>query len=357
MDRLTAMTSFVKVVEHAGFTAAARRLNVATSAVTTHVKSLEDRLGVLLLNRSTRKLSLTEVGRAYYERCVQILSEIDDADQIAEASRMKPRGILRLNVAQAIPPMIAPSIAAFASLYPDASVRVTVTSRMVNLIEEGFDLAIRIAPASASTMFVRRLATYRMVVCGAPSYFASHGHPEHPTDLLRHNCLFFYDSFWGREWHFAGPEGEQAIRLSGDLETNSVVALRSAAVLGQGLICAPLFMVASELTSGQLVPILTEFMPFEFSVNAFYPHRRHLSTKVRSFLDLVARHFRGANWVDADELHETDAAAVPPPAKAWATRIDQTIAKHQSAQIARDRVVSQLCRVASDERAGLCSEF
>jgi molybdenum-dependent DNA-binding transcriptional regulator ModE len=169
MDRVSSMQSFVKVVENGGFAAAARQLHLSPSLVTTHIKSLEDRLGVRLLDRNTRKVSLTEVGQAYYERCLQILAEIDEADQIAESSQMKPKGVLRLNVAQAMPPVITPALVEFVTRYPDASVRVTVTSRMVDLVEDGFDLAIRLTQAHTSVI-VRHLRSYRMVVCGAPSY-------------------------------------------------------------------------------------------------------------------------------------------------------------------------------------------
>jgi DNA-binding transcriptional LysR family regulator len=305
MDRLSAMTSFVKVVENGGFSAAARRLDISTSIVTTHIQALEDLLGVRLLNRSTRKVSLTDVGQAYYERCVQILSDIEEANQIAEATQIKPRGILRLNVASAVPPVIAPSIAEFVALYPDTSVRVTMTSRMPDLIEEGFDLSIRVAPASDLNLIVRHLGTYRWMVCGAPSYFASHGRPQHPAELAQHNCLIYYDSPWGRAWEFAGPDGKQVVSLSGNLEANDGEALRQAGILGQGLVCVPSFMVADQLKSGQLLPILQKFLPAESHIDAFYPHRRHLSAKVRSFIDLVTKNFRAANWTDADELPET----------------------------------------------------
>jgi len=303
MDRLSAMMSFVKVVENAGFSAAARRLDLSTSVVTTHVKSLEDRLGVLLLNRNTRNVSATEIGQAYYERCIQILGEIEEANELAQSSQLKPRGVLRLNVAQAIPAVIAAPVAEFATLYPDVSLRMTVTSRMVDLIEEGFDLAVRVSPVPDSTLIVRRLVSYRMVVCGAPGYFARRGRPEHPADLVRHNCLLFYDSLWGKEWRFAGSKGEETVRVSGDLETNSVVALREAAILGQGLICAPLFMIGAELKTGQLVPVLSEFMPFEFSIDALYPNRRYVAAKVRSFIDLLAKHFHRSTSLAAGALH------------------------------------------------------
>ena len=314
------MTSFVKVVENSGFSAAARRLDVSTSIVTMHVKSLEDRLGVLLLNRNTRRVSLTDVGRAYYERCVQILSDVHDADQVAESLQMKPRGVLRVNVAAHIPLMIAPSLGKFVALYPEASVRITVTSRMVSLIEEGFDLAIRIGPVSDSRLIVRRLALHRYVVCGAPSYLAHHGRPEHPSELVRHNCLLFSDSFSGREWRFAAPDGKQAVRLSGDLEANSGEVLRLAAVLGQGLICVPVSLVASELRSGQLVPILTQFRPVELSVNALYPNRRHVSAKVRSFIDLLVNDLRDRNGIGgaSGDSWSGDNNVIPHPAMACA---------------------------------------
>jgi DNA-binding transcriptional LysR family regulator len=309
------MMSFVKVVENVGFSAAARHLDISPSLVTTHVKSLEDELGVLLLNRSTRKVSLTEIGRSYYERCVQILAEIEEANEIAQASQVKPRGILRLNVAQAIPPLLAPSMAEFVARYPEVSVRLTVTSRMVDIIEEGYDLAIRTSPVRDSSLIARHLGTYRMVVCGAPSYFERRGCPQSPAELAKHNCMLFYDSLWGGDWHFSGPDGEHPVHVGGDLETNSVVTLRSAALLGQGLICAPLFMVASDLRSRALVPILTDFMPFEFSVDAIYPHRRYVSAKVRYFIDLVGKHFRQENWVDTAAFRAAPAAPCRSSAK------------------------------------------
>jgi DNA-binding transcriptional LysR family regulator len=290
------MMSFVKVVENSGFSAAARRLNVSTSIVTGHIQSLENRLGVRLLNRSTRKISLTEVGQAYYERCVQILSEMDEADQIAEALQSKPRGTLQLNVAPPIPALIAPSIAKYGELYPDASVRLVVTSRLVDLVEEGYDLAIRITQIPESNLIVRRLANYRFVVCGAPSYFAKHGQPGSPADLVHHNCLMYDDSPWHKEWPFTDSQGNDAGRLSGNLQSNSSDSLRLAALLGQGLVYVPNFLVADELRSGDLVPTLTNFAPVEMTINAVYPHRRHLSAKVRSFIDLVAQQFRDAKW-------------------------------------------------------------
>src|SRR5262245_46477845 len=164
MERVTSMLSFVKVLELSGFSSAARQLNLATSIVTTHVKSLEDRLGVRLLNRTTRNVSVTEAGKAYYERCVQILSEIEEAEEAAQVLQAKPRGVLRLNTSSVLPPLIAPSIAEYNEMYPDVTVRLTATGRMIDLVEEGFDLAIRYGAVPDSSLIVRHLASDRAVV-------------------------------------------------------------------------------------------------------------------------------------------------------------------------------------------------
>jgi DNA-binding transcriptional LysR family regulator len=298
MDRVASMTAFVKVAESSGFSAAARQLGISTSMVTTHVNALEDRLGVRLLNRTTRRVGLTEAGQAYYDRCVHILADIDEADQIVEAQQSKPRGVLRLNVSSAIPSILGPSVAEYVAAYPDVAVRITATGRMVDLVEEGYDMAIRIVPIPDSALIVRHLASYRFVVCGAPSYFARRGEPRDPSELIHHNCMMFTQSPWASEWHFGGSGGDRSIALSGNLQTNSGETLRIAAVHGQGLIYAPTFMVADELKSGRLVPILTKFLSAELSVDAIYPHRRYLSPKVRTFIDLVARNFHDAKWTD-----------------------------------------------------------
>jgi DNA-binding transcriptional LysR family regulator len=295
MDRVSSMLSFVKVVDTGGFTSAARQLNLVTSVVTTHVKSLEERLGVRLLNRTTRSVSLTEAGRVYYERCVQILSEIEDADEAAQLLQSKPRGVLRLNTSPGIPALIASSIAEYNNLYPDVTIHLTATSRMLDLVEEGFDLAIWYAAAPDPSLIIRSLTQYRMAVCASPEYFAKHGKPGHPSELTKHNCLIFYDathSKEGREWVFTGSEGDIPVLMSGNLETNSPIAFRHACLYGQGILIAPTPFLIGDLKSGALVQILEEFLPKQFSVDALYPHREHLPAKVRTFIDLLAKNFR-----------------------------------------------------------------
>jgi DNA-binding transcriptional LysR family regulator len=292
MDRLTSMTTFVKVVEHGGFSAAARALDMSPSMVTTHVQALEERLGVRLLNRSTRRVGLTEVGQAYFERCVQILAELDDADQIAQVLQSTPRGTLRLNTSIVMPPFIGSVIGEYVKRFPDVGVDLVISDRMVDLVEEGFDLSIRITPIPDSSLIVRSLASYRLVVCAAPEYLAARGVPQQPSDLAQHNCLVFSQSPWGSEWRFSSPGGEQRIQVSGNMRSNSAVALRLAALHGQGVLATTSFQVADDIEAGRLVQVLTEFLPIEASVLAIYPHRHRLSAKVRSFIDLLAQHFR-----------------------------------------------------------------
>jgi|SRR5215475_4939193 len=293
MDRVLAMTTFVKVVDSGGFAAAARALNMSPSAVTLHVQATEDRLGVRLLNRTTRHVSMTEAGQTYYDSCIRILAEIDDAEQAAQELQSNPRGKLRLNAAPTMPPQIAEAIADFATQYPEVSVDMTITVRMVDLVEEGFDLALRVTPVPDSSLIIRRLTHFRFVVCGAPDYLARRGTPTQLADLADHNCMIYSESPFGREWHFLGPDGsDQAVPLSGNFQANSGYALRTAALLGQGLMYAPTFLVANDLTEGRLVPVLTQFRTAELTVDAIYPHRRHLPAKVRIFLDVLTKHLR-----------------------------------------------------------------
>jgi DNA-binding transcriptional LysR family regulator len=299
MDRVSSMLSFVKVAELGGFASAARQLGLANSAVTAHVKSLEERLGVRLLNRTTRNVSLTEAGRTYYERCVQILSEIEDAEEAAQVLQSKPRGLLRLNTSPGIPAVIASSITEYNDLYPNVTVRLTATSRMLDLVEEGYDLAIWYAAAPVSNLIIRRLAYYRTVICASPADLAKRGRPKHPSELTKHNNVTFYDATQGKEgkeWTFTGPDGDFQVRFSGTLETNSPIAFRAAALNGQGFIISPAPLVMDDLKAGTLVAVLSDFLPKQFSVDVLYPHREHLPAKVRTFIDLVAKNFHQTDW-------------------------------------------------------------
>jgi DNA-binding transcriptional LysR family regulator len=291
VDRIASMNAFVKVVDYKGFSAAAERLGLSPTMVSNHIRNLEETLGARLLNRTTRKIGLTDVGRMYYERCQQILSEIDDADRIASADASAPRGVVRLNVSSAIAPFLADPITDFVGRFPECSVVLTMTDRMVDMVEEGFDLAVRYVTVRDTSLIVRKLSTFRFTVCGAPSYLERHGTPKQLSDLAEHNCLIYSHSPWGHEWPFRGPKGTQMVPVRGNLETNSPQALKTAALAGLGLVYAPDFMSAQDVADGHIVPVLTEFTLAEHDINAYYPHRRLLSAKVRSLIDVLAACF------------------------------------------------------------------
>lgn len=289
MDRLTSLTVFVRVADSGGFSAAARRLAMSTTMVSSHVQALENRLGARLLNRTTRKVSLTEVGKAYYERCTRILAELEEADQAAAALQTTPRGTLRLHTSTHIVRFVGPVVAEFMALYPEARIELTLGERMVDLVEEGIDLAIRTMLPPDSSLIARRLARWRHVLCCAPAYLEKHGPPRQLADLAAHNCLR-YAFYPHDEWRFTGPDGEAAsVRVAGTLLTDSAETLRIAAASGLGVFLAPGFVIAEDLEAGRLVPLLHSYRPVEFAINAIYPHRHHLSTKVRRFIDLLAQ--------------------------------------------------------------------
>lgn len=304
MDRFSSLTSFVRVVDCGGFSAAARRMNMSLTMVSNHVQALEDRLGARLLNRTTRKVGLTEIGKAYYERCVQILAELEEADSIAEALHATPRGTLRLFVASNIVRYIAPLVSEFLALYPSASIEMSMGDRLVDLVEEGYDLAIWTLAPPESTLICRTLGPWRHVLCAAPAYLERHEPPRRPEDLARHNCVQYAYYPFGDEWRFIGPDGTPvSVKVAGNLVTTSGETLRRVALDGGGLFLAASFIVAEDLAAGRLVRVLEEYDTVGFSISALYRHRHHLSSKVRTFLDLLAERFaEHRKWLDPNRV-------------------------------------------------------
>lgn len=300
MDRLTSLMVFTRVVDCGGFSAAAQRLNMSTTMVSNHVQALENQLGVRLLNRTTRRVSLTDVGREYYERCHQILTELEEADEAASAVQVVPRGLLRAHCDTHIVRFVAPAIADFLADNPEVSIDLRTGERMPDLVEEGLDVAIRPTPPPDSSVIVRRLSTWRHVLCCAPSYLQSHPAPASIADIAGHNCLRYANYPFGDEWRFSGPDGKPiGVRVSGNLISTSAETLRQVTLKGGGLFLAASFIVAADLEAGRLVPLLPEFRPVEFAINAIYPHRRHLTAKVRRFIDLLADRFtEHQRWMD-----------------------------------------------------------
>ncbi|MGY2811517.1 LysR family transcriptional regulator [Bradyrhizobium sp. USDA 4506] len=291
MDRLTSLTAFVRVVDTGGFSAAGRKLNMSTTMVSNHVQSLEDRLGARLLNRTTRKVSLTEVGQAYYDRCVQILADIEQADDIAGAQQSVPRGTLRIFTNTHLVQFLSPAVAEFLATYPEVKVDLTIGERSADLIDENYDLAVRMVPPPDSSLIVRTIATWRHVLCCSHGYIKQHGKPTLLADLSARNCMRHANYPYGDEWRFADRKGTPAaVRVSGNLISNSGETLKLAALAGVGVFLAAGFLVRDELESGQLVRLLPEYRPVELTMNAVYPHRHHLSAKVRTFIDLLVHH-------------------------------------------------------------------
>jgi DNA-binding transcriptional LysR family regulator len=302
MDRLTSLAVLGRIVETGSFSAAARRMNMSVTMVSNHIQSLEDRLGVRLLNRTTRKVSLTEVGRMYYERSRQILLDLDEVDRLAGAERTTPQGTLRLYTSTAVIRFLMPVVEDFLASSPLVSIELTVGDRMIDMVEEGIDLAIRPLQPPDSSLIVRRLAGWRHVLCCAPDYLEAHPAPQTPADLINHNCLRYAYYPFGDEWRFEAPEGAiVSAKVSGDVVTNSAELLRRLALKGHGLMLVPSFLLFDELAGRDLVTLMPDYRPVEFSVSAIYPNRHHLSSKVRVFIDMLVEHFAEYRaWISPD---------------------------------------------------------
>lgn len=294
MDQLSAMKVFVQVVESGSFARAAERLGLSTSACSRHVADLEARLGGRLLNRTTRKLSLTESGRAFHERTLQLLDDLDEAEQLVAQSAQVPRGTLRVTSSTNFGTShLAPAIAEFMTRHPSVAFDVSLSDRIVDIVEEGFDLAVRIGSLGSQNLVARRLGESRMVACASPAYLAAHGAPATPADLVHHNC-FTYEYVSSPEvWNFRDPSGREiAVRVRGNLHANNGDLLVEAAAQGAGIAFEPGFIVGPHLKSGRLVPVLAGYVPPSLDIWAVYPSRRHLSAKVRAFVDFLAGRFR-----------------------------------------------------------------
>jgi len=309
MDRLTSLNVFGQVVECGGFSAAGRKLNMSVTMVSNHIQSLEDRLGARLLNRTTRKVSLTEVGKAYYERSKQILIDLDEADRIADSLSSTPRGTLRVFTNGNFVQYLSPVFSEYLAAYPNVAMEIMTGERMPDLIEEGLDLAIHTIIAESS-LIVRRLSPFRHVLCCAPKYLETHDAPRHPSELTRHNCLRYTYYAFSDGWRFEGPDGEViSVPVTGNLVTANAETLRALTLDGHGIFFAPTFAAQNELDAGRLVRLAPDYRGVEFSINAVYPHRHYLSSKVRTFIDLLADRFaRHRTWMNPPAAARADAS-------------------------------------------------
>ena len=292
MEPSSEMAVFVEVVRQGGFSAAARTLNRTPSAVSKQISRLEDRLGVRFLNRTTRQLAMTEEGEAYYHRATAILADISEAEAMASDRGATPRGLLRVTCTNTFGRQkIVPILPEFLARHPDLRLQLSLTDTVVDLVQEGFDVAIRMGEMNDSSLMTRRLALDRRVVCAAPSYIEEHGLPDHPDQLVDHSCLILKNAVAMNDWAFLYDGAIHKVHVDGRFESNSGVAIHAAALAGLGVAQIGSSIVAPDLASGALVSCLDDFVVNQRPINAVYPHKRHLSQKTRAFIDFIVNKF------------------------------------------------------------------
>jgi DNA-binding transcriptional LysR family regulator len=295
MDRLRAFEVFVAVVARQGFARAAEAVGTSPANVTRYIAELEAHLGTRLLNRHSRKLSLTDSGQALYERARSILDEVAEAAALSASTTLQPRGRLRVNAPVSFGILhLAPLWPKFLQKYPEVELEVSLIDRVVDLVEEGFDLGIRISRSGSTAHIARKLAASRNIVCAAPAYLRQHGRPNSPADLADHACIGYTFSATGDDWHLFDAHGqEHVVKVPSVMRANNGDTARAAALAGVGVIWQPSFLVGDDLRAGRLVPLLPGYRMADIDILAVYPSRRHLSAKVRVMIDFLADAFNG----------------------------------------------------------------
>ncbi len=300
MDMFDSMRAFTKVVDSNGFAAAARAMGLSRSVVNKSVIRLENELGTQLLRRSTRKVTPTETGLAFYDRCVQILGDVDEAIASVKELQEYPTGNLRVNAPMSFGTQhLAPVIADFMEQFPDVHVEIVLNDRFVDPIEEGFDITMRIAePQYTTSLITHEIVTANRALCASPDYLERAGEPTSPQDLRNHRCLQYGYSGSLHQWRLTGPDGEHAWPIRCQMWSNNGDVLKSAALNNQGIALLPTFIVGEALQNGTLRTILPDYRPSDLMLAAMYPRHRHLSAKVRLFIDMLDERFGGRPYWD-----------------------------------------------------------
>jgi DNA-binding transcriptional LysR family regulator len=304
VDLLLAMQVFRRVVELRGFSAAARDLRMSNAAVSKQIAALEERLRTRLLHRTTRRVSPTAAGTAYYERCLRILEDVDEAERALAQAGAAPTGTLRVNAPATFGTLhLSPLVPEMLARWPELTLDLSFSDRFVDLVEEGVDVVVRIAselPDSA-TLIAQRLARVRVVLCAAPSYLAKHGTPRRPADLVKHECVVYSLGRSPGEWTLTARDGTaEVVRVTGRLVAGNSLVIRDAVVAGAGITLLPRFYIVDELRRGTLRPVLESHAPPPVYVHAVYPRARHLSQKVRLFAELLRERFAKAPWAERE---------------------------------------------------------
>lgn len=298
MDKFQEMTSFVAVVEAGSFVGAADAIGMSKAAVSRHVAELEQRLGARLLQRTTRRLSLTDDGQLFFARAKETLASVDEAESEISSRSGEPSGTLRINAPLTFGVLhLAPLWGRFAQLYPKVALDIELSDRVVDLVEEGYDLAVRITNLANSQLVSRQLATTRMVACASPQYLAQHGTPAHPGDLAQHAVVSYSYFAAGDEWTFTAADGNQVVvRTHARIHANNGDTCRAAALDHQGVILQPDFLVADDLRRGDLVELLPTWRTLTLGIHAVYPSRKHLPIKTRRLVDFLVEAFAVPGW-------------------------------------------------------------
>jgi DNA-binding transcriptional LysR family regulator len=292
MDRLNSMGIFVQVVSQGSFTGASQKLGLSRAQISKSVMQLEAHLGTRLLNRTTRKISLTETGRAYYDRCKTILHDIEEIECIAGEQTVTPHGTLTISAPTSFGVLhLQKAIPEYLKQYPQVKIVLSLTDRFIDVVSEGFDVGIRIAKLEDSSLIARKIAPCKQAFCASPDYLAQNGIPKVPIDLSIHSCLTYSNDLKPEAWVLHGPEGKQSIKVNGPVCADNGDILKEAAISGLGIISLPTFIVGADIKAGNLQPILTEYCPAEISIYAVFPSRRYLSAKVRTFVDFLSNYF------------------------------------------------------------------
>jgi DNA-binding transcriptional LysR family regulator len=299
MDRFQELNVFAAVVDAGSFVGAAEALEMSKPAVSRHVAELESRLGVRLLQRTTRRLSLTEEGEVFYARASDVLASLQEAESEITSRTGKAAGQLKVSAPVSFGLLhLAPLWAGFMARHPDVVLDLTLSDRMVDLVEEGFDIAIRIASLPSSSLVSRKLSSTRLVLCATPRYLKTHGTPKTPADLARHTVLAYSLLSSGESWEFDGPQGHASVKVNPRLRTNSGDTCRAVALQHLGIIIQPSFLVADELRSGALVEVMPQYRSLEFGIYAVYPSRKHVLPKVRLLIDYLVAALKKKDWPD-----------------------------------------------------------
>jgi len=293
MDRIDLMKTYLAVADAGSFTAAAGKLNITPQLASKYIRALEDDLGSQLFNRSTRQVSLTETGKAYYDRCARLVEDFEELTMAVRQDHREPRGELRITAPVDLGELyLIDVLAEFSDAYPSISITLNLTDRYLDMVTESIDVAIRIGTLEDSSLIARKIGTAPIVFCANPSYFEHHPHPQKPRDLLDQDCIVDTNFKAKNSWPFTVNGKSERVAVSGRFSVNSPSAARKFALMGKGIALVPSYVIANDLKAGRLVTVLDDYAASDLTIYAMYLETRHLSAKIRSFVDFIAPRFK-----------------------------------------------------------------